>query len=567
MNKLTKEYIKENLFNKSNNLNTNKLKKILIPSEYNWCESKSEYIYAILNNITQRPLCEVCKENRLKYVSSGEYKEFCSTKCVANSNKSKRKKIETSLKKYGVENPSQSEQVKEKSIQTNLKKYGKEFYFQTDEFKEKQKNTFLLNYSVDNPMKNEKIKNKIKLSHIKKWGVEHPMQNEQFKNEVIKKRENNNLLKNKTKYFSQNHLKNIDNLNKEYIENHFIKNNILLINEYCQYFNFTLNTAYSYLREFNIKYKRKTQIEEEINIIFNKKFVIENNSLIKPFQIDLLSLNYGIGIEYNGLNYHSFGKSKHSFLNNFREEYIPINNTKYKNYQKHLMKTNLCEDNGIQLFHIFENEWIDPIKKNIWISMISSKLKENQIRIYARKTYVKLITKKQEIKTLNEFLIKNHLQGKKAASVKIGLFEKETNQLLSVMTFSKPRYNNNYEYELIRFASLKNHIIVGGASKLLKFFENKFNPKSLISYGNRRWTYSKNNVYEKLGFSLIKKSTPNFFYFKNKNELESRITFQKHKLKEKLDFYDTNLSSYENIYNSNYRRIWDSGNLVYIKYY
>jgi hypothetical protein len=66
------------------------------------------------------------------------------------------------------------------------------------------------------------------------------------------------------------------------------------------------------------------------------------------------------------------------------------------------------------------------------------------------------------------------------------------------MTFSKPRFNRNYEYELVRFASKLGCQVIGGASKLLKYFERNYNPKSLISYADRR--YSNGKLYYSLGF-------------------------------------------------------------------
>jgi hypothetical protein len=38
------------------------------------------------------------------------------------------------------------------------------------------------------------------------------------------------------------------------------------------------------------------------------------------------------------------------------------------------------------------------------------------------------------------------------------------------MTFGKPRFNKNYEYELVRFASKLGTKVIGGAGKLLKYF-------------------------------------------------------------------------------------------------
>ena len=74
------------------------------------------------------------------------------------------------------------------------------------------------------------------------------------------------------------------------------------------------------------------------------------------------------------------------------------------------------------------------------------------------------------------------------------------------MTFSKPRFNKNYDYELLRLCSKKFTNIVGGASKLFKYFISKYKG-SIISYTNRR--FSNGNIYRQLGFSELKNSKPN----------------------------------------------------------
>ena len=53
----------------------------------------------------------------------------------------KQKKIETSLKNYGVENPTQSEIIKQKSKQTNIKKYGVSYAMKLPEVAQKSVET------------------------------------------------------------------------------------------------------------------------------------------------------------------------------------------------------------------------------------------------------------------------------------------------------------------------------------------------------------------------------------------------------------------------------------------
>ena len=53
-------------------------------------------------------------------------------------------------------------------------------------------------------------------------------------------------------------------------------------------------------------------------------------------------------------------------------------------------------------------------------------------------------------------------------------------------------------------------------------------------------------------------TNPNYFYIKN-NSVYSRQQFQKHKLKNKLDVFDSDLTEAENMFNNGYRRLWDAG--------
>jgi hypothetical protein len=157
-------------------------------------------------------------------------------------------------------------------------------------------------------------------------------------------------------------------------------------------------------------------------------------------------------------------------------------------------------------------------------------------------------------------LTENHIQGTCASKINLGLFyEKE---LVSLMTFGKPRFNKKYEYELIRFCNKKNLSVIGGASKLLHSFIEEYHPNSIISYANRRW--SQGNLYEKLGFSLDLETPPNYFYFHPDDFLlKSRVQFQKHKLQSILQEYNPDLSETKNMYINGYRKIYDCGNKVY----
>lgn len=91
------------------------------------------------------------------------------------------KKKQTSLHKYGVEHPFQNEEIREKFKQTCQNKYGAEHPSQSEEIKEKKKQTSQDKYGVDNPFQNEEIKGKIKQTMLEKFGVEHSSQSEEIK--------------------------------------------------------------------------------------------------------------------------------------------------------------------------------------------------------------------------------------------------------------------------------------------------------------------------------------------------------------------------------------------------
>ena len=135
-------------------------------------------------------------------------------------------------------------------------------------------------------------------------------------------------------------------------------------------------------------------------------------------------------------------------------------------------------------------------------------------------------------KEVRNFLDENHLQGACTSKINLGLFYND--ELVEVMTFSKPRFNKNYDYELLRLCSKKYISVIGGASKLFKYFITNHSGCSVISYANRR--FSNGNIYRQLGFKELKASNPNYFYCTNDIVL-TRYQCQKHKLR---DLYNRN---------------------------
>lgn len=449
----------------------------------------------------------------------------------------------TCLERYGVENVFQSPDIIERCRETRREKYDDENYNNP----EKGRETRLRKYGDENYNNREKFKS----TCLERYGVENVFQSDDIKKQIREA----NYKDYGAEYPAQKHIENVDNMNEEFIKKNFIVDNRFLLDDFCDYFNVRKCIYYSKYKElYNISEPVKTckhRTQDEIFdwlVSLNVNVEMNDKTTIKPLEIDILIPEHKLAIEYDGLIYHSFGKNEWSPLNNYHIE--------SESKHKHLQKTELCEKEGYQLLHIFENEWLDDTKQNIWKSMIKSRLSLND-KIFARKCVIKEV----DFKTTRSFLNKNHLQDSISSSIQIGLYFND--ELVSLMTFSESRYDKRYQYEILRFCNKCHVNVIGGFSKLLKYFKKVYNCESIISYANRRW--SRGDVYHKNNFNLMRITKPNYFYFQLNNlNLYSRQMFQKHKLSIKLDQFDECLTETENMYNNKYRKIYDCGSLCFI---
>lgn len=259
-----------------------------------------------------------------------------------------------------------------------------------------------------------------------------------------------------------------------------------------------------------------------------------NRTAISPYELDVYVPARKIAVEFDGVYWHD-------------SENRP---TRY-----HLMKTELCEKNGIQLIHIFENEWNSS--REIVKSRLKNLLGIYDRTVYARKCGVKAVSPEES----RAFQALNHIQGAVNSKVNLGLYLGD--ELLGLMTFSRPRFSRKYEWELVRFCCKAGCHVPGAAGKLLKHFERAYRPSAIISYADRRWSTGK--LYKALGFALDHVSKPDYWYFKDRYVLESRLKYQKHKLGRLLETFDPAKSEVENMKLNGYRRIFDCGNLVFVK--
>lgn len=468
----------------------------------------------------EKHVCKTCGKHLVWNLKKMEFPIYCSAKC-ANTNPDKIQLTkENNIKKFGGVAPMCCEQIQNKAKNTCLKRYG-----------------------VVVPSMLNTIKNKIKQTNLARYGYVNPVCNSVKRQEMIKR--------SRLKRREDSYTKLINALSEE-IEPLFSKQDFL-----------DKGTEYLYKwkcetcgREFDFYYQPNAlptcrqchpytlssdqqELIDFIKTLIPYELKINDRTQIKPYELDIYIPELKLAFEFNGTYWHSENKGK------------PVD--------YHLNKTKLCEEKDIHLIHIFEWEWL--FKKDLVKQRIRNVLGSNRSnKIFARKCEVREIASD----IANEFVDKYHLQGISKASINLGLYHQ--NELVAVMTFAKPRFNKQYQWELIRFCS--KYPIIGGAGKLLVYFEQKYKPRSIISYANRCWSSKLSNVYEKIGFKLIGESNPNYVWCKGDNVL-SRYQCQKHKLKNLLgeENFDEKISETANMIKNGFKKVFDCGNLVFSKTY
>jgi hypothetical protein len=525
-----------------------------------------------IHDLDDVPTCKKSGcENKVKYYSNGHgnsgFATCCSRKCLSSHMKENNLYVEyrvkaeqTMLERYGVENPSMIPEVRKKAKQTMLERYGVDSYSKTDEFKEKAKQTYIDRYGVSHPLNNPEIREKAKQTVLEKYGTEHYYQSDDFK----QKSKTTNLEKHGVEYYSQTgefkekfKQTNLENRgiehhkkahynseyfnifdNKEEFEKLLYEHGTFRLAELV---NCDISTIHLNSKNYKIQLPSRNHSNQEEII---QKFLNDNNIpfvsntrriLLSGKELDFYFPEHNLAIEVNGMYWHSE-------LSGGKEKYY------------HYDKWKECDENGITLLSIYEDEFI--INPQFWFNKILYMTGNTKLtKIHARKCEIK------ELDNVNDFLNQHHLQGSNSSKYKFGLFY--NNELVSVMTFSNTRNNKTGTIDLSRFCNHTDYLVFGGASKLLSHFikTNGHKYNEIISFSDNN--YSNGNVYKTLGFSLVSDIPPDYKYISTKNYLSKyhKSGFRKLSIFKKFDIPDDmkDKSEWELMKYLGYDRIWDSG--------
>lgn len=441
---------------------------------------------------------------------------------------------ENSLKKYGTKHFLAAKEVRDKIAATNLEKYGTENIFQVEKIKEKSRETMLKKHGVEYSLQSNEIKKKFQKSMMNKYGAETAMHSFQIREKRRTSMQSN----------IGNKIFNFVHITPKFTQEEFIG-----INKFykwqCNECHFVFEDHLNYghiprcprCNPKKIKVNRKQQelVKWLQSMLKIKNIITDDKNIIAPHTLGIYLPDHHVGIEMLSLYWDSESQGKD------------------KNHQ--INKSSFCASKNIQLISIFEDEWV--LKQKIVKSIIKRKLGLLGNTIKASDCIIHEISNKDA----RLFYEKNHIQGHVNCQLNYGLMH-QTKGLVSCFSISKPRFNHNYQWEVVRFANRLNINVMEAFNRFTEFFR-KYHQGSIVAYGDCR--YFDSQIYEKNGFKHINRSEPNYFYT-DYNERHNRLQFQKKKLDKKLSHFDVELTEWQNMQMNGWDRIWDCGSNVYVNF-
>jgi len=517
------------------------------------------------NGVVDKYYCNLCNKEVAKQTCIDRY----GVNNPMKSDKVKKKLKKSILDKYGVDHYSKTDEYKIKYKKTCMDRYGKTNTFQVDEFKESSKKTNLKNLGVEYPMQSKDVIGKSRKTFFENWGKDWYSKTKDWK----KRSEEISMEK-----YGVNHYSKTD----EYKQRCINTNDIIWGGHPSKNEFFKTRSKISKERKTHIKYSELISEKYDTVSYHNEEFKILHIECNKEFSISkgLLSARYTmgkcicvecnpVGVQYSFIESEIYNFIKEMCINCERNRkdlikgeidiYLPDHNIgievngiywhseifKPSNY--HLDKTMQCKKSGIDLLHIWEDDW--QHKRDIVKSIIKNRMGVVDKKIGARKCSIDIVGAKE----YRQFLDENHIQGFSSCSIAIGLYSSGT--LVSLMTFGWRRTNNKKEYELIRFCNKKHHSIMGSASKLFNFFlNNHYDGQNITSYEDI--SLFSGSLYSRLGFDDISLSDPNYFWVVD-GVRKHRYNFSKRKLVN--DGFDKNMTEVEIMHSRGYYRIYSSG--------
>lgn len=473
------------------------------------------------------------------------------------------------LDKYGVASPLQSEEIRNRAIQTNrerfgtdwalgsqhvldkskdtmLQRYGTEYAMQSNEVREKSRQTCLERYGVEHAIEFPEIRERSLNAMIEKFGVPYALMVPEIAERVSDKRKQDAaqvLEKAKKTWLANLGVDNpsksplvIDKITSTFIARYGVKRAVN-VPEFRQKMIDTMTERYG------VEYYTQSKDMDHFRISkINKQF----SELLTQADIPH-ELEFSIGRKVYDLR---IGQTLVEINPSYTHNYIGNHwNREGLSESYHLNKSQLAEENGYQCVHVFD--WDDPEKI---INMLRRKK-----TVHARKCQIY----KLNLDYTNEFLDNYHLQSKcKGQLVCLGLVYE--GELYQVMTFGKPRYDKKFDVELLRLCTKPGYQVVGGASKLFKYFTQFYEVGSVISYCDI--SKFSGNVYEQIGMKLIRTTPPQEIWSRGTDKVTANLLRQRGYDQLFGTDYGKGTSNDELMLQNGWLPVYDCGQRVYAYY-
>ena len=123
---------------------------------------------------------------------------------------------------------------------------------------------------------------------------------------------------------------------------------------------------------------------------------------------------------------------------------------------------------------------------------------------------------------MREFFDKNNIQGFRGGKFAICLVDKVTKEIYMSYLFGDAFFGKGkYEYEVIRGATKLGYNVVGGASKIWKYFIKTYNPQSCVYYIDYNY-FNGNSLKNLANMKYIKTQFSFKNYFVNNGKVKNR---------------------------------------------
>lgn len=443
----------------------------------------------------------------------------------------------TCLSKYGTKHHLSAQSVKDKRTKTVRRIYGVDNVAQNQDVKLKTINTMVDRYGVTSALQNPEINKRWHNTVQNKYGVDHVLKSKHFKDKKKKFLDDSGVTNTSQLHISKESLEILDN--KELFEQFIVESGYKVAHKLGELLGVSTTPIYQRIDKYGLRHLVESfgsSIEEEICGYLPEIEFHKDREILDGKEIDLYSDKYKIGIEFNGNYWHSDKFEKDRYY--------------------HQKKSFNAQKKGVFIYHIWEYEWHDKRIKQAIINQLRNLFGLNKEKIYARKCEVHEV----DGKVAKAFFDANHVQGQLSSGIKLGLYY--NNELVSIMSFADNSINKNYEYELNRFCSKAGCNVIGGASKLFKYFIKTYNPKSIISYSDI--SKARGTLYKTLGFTEDHLSEPQY-HWTNGTKVLSRYKTQIKRLIE-IGWRDKNSNESESqvMRRNGYNKLYDCGKIAWV---